>query len=70
MKTFHVYLRGEDRTEFTIEVQAANLDAARDEAEDRYPEASVLEVFDPDERARDIYERAQSDYDNDYYYDD
>lgn len=55
---FHAFLRGEDRTEFTIEVDAPDEDSARRKAEDRYPEASVLEVFDPAVRADEIYRRA------------
>jgi hypothetical protein len=65
MKTWHVYLQGEDHTEFTIEVQAETIADAREEAEDRYPEASILEVFDPIQRADDLYDKARRNYEND-----
>jgi hypothetical protein len=64
---FNAYLRGEDHTEFTITLNATTRDAAYDEVADRYPEASVLEIFDPQERAHEIYMRAQKAYDGDYY---
>lgn len=67
---FHAFIRGEDRTEFTIEVQAPDAESARRKAEDRYPEASVLEVFDPVVREQEIYERAcRRMDDDDVYYD-
>lgn len=67
---FHVYLRGEDRTEFTIQCDVDTMDEARKTAEERYPEAIVLEVFDPVQRADAAYHRAQAIYDDpdlDYY---
>lgn len=62
--TFHAFLRGEDHTEFTIEVEAKCACLARTEAEERYPEATILEVFDPTERAEEAYHRAQAIYDD------
>lgn len=64
---FHALIRGEDRSEFTIEVDGKDVEAARQEAEDLYPEATILEVFDPVKRADDIYERAQRAYDDPSY---
>lgn len=70
MRTFNVILRGEDRTEFATEVEARDEDSARREAEDLYPEASVLEVFDPREREAEIYRRATLLHDDPYAHDD
>lgn len=64
---FHALLRGEDRTEFTIELDATDRDTAELEVEDLYPEADVIEIFDPVERAEAAYYRAQRDYENNYY---
>jgi hypothetical protein len=64
---FHILLQGEDRTEFTIQVDNASQDQARLEAEDRYPEARVLEVWDPHQRALDSYRRAERMYDDPSY---
>ena len=67
---FHAFLQGEDRTEFTIEVDATDADSARRKAEDRYPEAHVIEVFDPEVRAEEIHLRAcRRMDDDDVYYD-
>lgn len=69
MKTFNAFIRGEDRTEFTISVEADSCHDARLEAEELYPEGTVIEVFDPVERAEDNYHRMQNMYDDPYRYD-
>jgi hypothetical protein len=70
MKTWNAFLQGEDRTEFTIEVQANSIEDAEREIEERYPDAKILEIYDPIARADEIYERAARAYDNDYLDDD
>lgn len=68
---FHVLLQGEDRTEFTIQTDGRSPDEARLEAEELYPEARILEVFDPVVREQEIYERVCRRMDDeDVYYDD
>lgn len=68
--TYNVFLRGEDHTEFTIGLDAETEQEAREIAQDHYPEATVLEVFDPVQRADEIYYRACRRMDDeDVYYD-
>lgn len=55
---YNAFLRGEDRTEFTISLDAPDEGTARQMAEERYPEATIVEVFDPVAREEEIYLRA------------
>lgn len=67
MKSWTAVLRGEDRTEFAISIEAENKDSAYQEVDDLYPEATVLELFDPEVRAREVYDRVQRNLDDPYY---
>ena len=67
---YNVTFRGEDGTIFTRTCNASSPDRVLVWADEMYPEARVLDVFDPAERAADIYRRAEMMYDDDYYYDD
>lgn len=64
MTTFTACLIGEDRTEFAIEIDALTINEARDAAEAHYPEATVDEVFDRNQREMDAYHAAQRRYDD------
>jgi len=57
--TFHVTMRGEDHTVFTRECEAESPDGALEWAEELWPEATVLEVFEPRKRAEEVYDRAR-----------
>lgn len=70
MKDYYVTLRGEDRTEFTEEHRASSPDEVIAWAEERWPEATVLEVFDPVARQEAVEDRVRRMMDDDYYYDD
>lgn len=67
MKTWNVFLRGEDRTEFTISIEAETVEAAENEAWERYNPAEVIEVYDPQERAEEAYCRAEQRYNDDRF---
>lgn len=70
MKDYYVTLRGEDRTEFTESHRASSPEEVIAWAEELWPEATVLEVFDPIERKEAAQARARRMMDDDYYYDD
>lgn len=57
-KLFHAFIRGEDGTEFTREHEANSPEEVFDWAEEMWPEAIVLDVFEPSVRAQEVYERA------------
>jgi hypothetical protein len=61
---WNVLLRGEDGMEFVIATEAKTIGAARDEAEENYPESHVLQVFDPVEREERLYREANERYEN------
>ncbi len=70
MTTYLVLLRGEDRMEFSVEIEASDHSTAMSRAGDMYPESSPLEVYSPaDLRAREqrLYEQAQRAYDDPHY---
>ena len=68
--TFHVTMRGEDGTVFTRECSAGSVQSCFDWAEELWPEAVVLEVFDPVKREEEIYQRVcRRMDDDDVYYD-
>jgi hypothetical protein len=54
--TFHVTFRGEDGTIFTREYHGTK-ERILEEAEEMYPEARVLDFFDPVAREEEIYRR-------------
>lgn len=54
--TFHVTLRGEDGTVFTREYHGTSEDILAD-AEEMFPEATILDWFDPVARQQEVYER-------------
>ena len=64
---YNVTLRGEDGTVFTEECNAGSVEQVFAWAEEQWPEANVLDVFKPEERAHEIYMRAQRAYDDDTY---
>jgi hypothetical protein len=66
MKTYNAALRGEDGTEFVVSVTARNLDNAYDDIIEDYPEAKVLEIFEPSVRAEELYHRVSRDSYYDY----
>lgn len=70
MTTYNVTMRGEDHTVFTRSCEASSPEGAMDWADELWPEATVLEVFDPSVRAQDVYDRVRREMDDDYYYDD
>lgn len=64
---YNAFLRGEDRTEFTIEVEANSIEDAEREVEERYPEATIVEIYDPLKREVEIL-RYDDDLNDDYDY--
>jgi hypothetical protein len=70
MKTWNAFMKGEDGMDFTVEVQANSISEAREILEEDYPESRIEQIFDPIEREREIYERANRLYDDPYNNDD
>lgn len=71
MTTYVANLIGEDNTEFTREVEAANKKAALQHIDNLWPEARIIGVYSPSdirqiENAR--YRRLCAAYDSDCYY--
>lgn len=70
MTIYHVTMRGEDHTVFTRECEASSPEGAYDWADELWPEATVLEIFDPVVRQHTVEDRVRRMMDDDYYYDD
>jgi hypothetical protein len=67
MQNYYVQIEGEDRTEFTIEVEALDAGDAMQKAEDMYPEAHIVDAWIESERQQAVYDRLQARYDRDEY---
>lgn len=72
MVTYIAFMRGEDRTEFSIEVEANSRDEAVRQIEEMYPEATIDDIENSSERAlrfeRDAEDRYEDDRYDDYDY--
>lgn len=73
MIKFHAVLLDETRCEFGASVEAATRAEAYEILAEDYPESQVVQLESPEDtaaREERMYRQIESDYDDDYYYDD